>query len=78
MKKTKSNVCKIAAGIIAAMTVTIVSLKANTLGPNCHIEHGGYTFECYGNSSECEFDFGGENIVCKGSRLVVFHPDDPE
>lgn len=78
MKKTKSNVCKIVAGITAVLAATIVSLKANPTDPNCHLEYGGFAFECYGDSSECDFNLGGEHTVCKGSKIAVFHIIDPE
>lgn len=75
MNHFKSINCRIAAILIIAILMAFISVKTYADRPNCTVTLDDGIYKCYGESSECEIN---EYISCKGTSLVVFHPDTPE
>lgn len=75
MRTKKSIVSKIAIGVIAIILFTTLSIKTGAERPNCIVELDDGIYKCYGEASQCRIN---DNIVCKGTRLVVLKPDNPE
>ena len=75
MNQSKSIKCKITAGIIMVFLISLISVKTHAERPNCTVTLDDGIYKCYGESSECVIN---DHIRCKGTNLVVFHPDTPE
>lgn len=76
MNKTKTSIVrKIAASFIVIVLIAFMSIKTSAEKPNCTVTLDDGIYKCYGSSSTCEIN---DHITCKGTRMVVFHPDTPE
>jgi hypothetical protein len=80
MKKLKSIICPVAASIITAAIVALFSYRAHAYDITCEGTENGEIVICIGpSSSTClSFNNPGSHFDCKGIKMVVFHPDDPE
>jgi hypothetical protein len=78
MKRTKTIICAIVAITFAITLGTLLSTKAFARKPNCTSTVGNITLECYGPQvSICFTVYDNGTHECKGTEVVIFHPDDP-